>query len=129
MHTLISGLIQIVKSVQRKNPDIIASDIINQSDESIRNPDHMHESTDAVLGSLKSKVLNSVMLKKLLRVVQSYFFFRFWMFSEPLSENPRENPKRGTVTKRVFQKKYPERSVASFVYVPVLWIFSEKRAR
>ena len=34
--------------------------------------------------------------------------------------NPeKKNPKRGTVTERVSRKKNPERSVASFVYVPL----------
>ena len=40
----------------------------------------------------------------------------------------KKNPKRGTITERVSRKKNPERSVASFVYVPLLWIFFPKIA-
>ena len=47
--------------------------------------------------------------------------------SSPLNPYPwilgKKNPKRGTITERVSRKKNPERSVASFVYVSVLWIF------
>ena len=40
------------------------------------------------------------------------------------------NPKRGTVTERISRTKNPGRSVASFVYVLVLWIlFSGNRTR
>ena len=39
---------------------------------------------------------------------------------QPLSVNPGKNRKRATMTERVFWKN-PERSVASFVYVSVLW--------
>ena len=47
-----------------------------------------------------------------------------------IRESWEKNPKFGTVTVRVSREKNPERSVASFVYVPVLWIFfSGKRAR
>ena len=37
-----------------------------------------------------------------------------------------KNPNRGAVSERVSRRKYPEHSVASFVYVSVLWIFFRK---
>ena len=47
-----------------------------------------------------------------------------------LSIDPeKQNPKRGTLTERVFRKKNPERGVASFVYFSVLWIFFRNDAR
>ena len=40
--------------------------------------------------------------------------------------NAGKNLNRGTVTEGVSREKNPERSIASFVYVSVLWIFPPK---
>ena len=44
-----------------------------------------------------------------------------------IRESWKNNPKRGTITERVLRKKIS--SVASFVYVSVLWIFPGNHAR
>ena len=44
----------------------------------------------------------------------------------PLSVNPGENPKRGTITERVLREKIQSAASHQFLHVAMLWIFSQK---